>query len=311
VAVKLHITNGDAVVYTWRKGGLIGTQVPWRDVLHDGPVPAGLPLAELSALRAQYLGVHGYGNPIKLAYDFQKRDAALARCTEYDEIDLWFEHDLYDQLQLLQILDYLSSRSLPLGQVQLIQTDDFLSLLAAPELVALQHKRRPVLAETFQGAADVWAAYRAAMPQPLFEIRTGVPPQLRHLPGALERLFEEYPSVQSGLSRTQRQILDAVAQGAHSKEDIFRLAQLREEAAFLGDAAFAKQFEEVCDPVAPLLQAIENGYRVTSLGRRVLAGVEDWLSSHTCDRWVGGVHLAGEHVWRWDEGAAAFQAPPR
>lgn len=309
MASKLHITNGDSVVYAWRKGGLVGTQLPWRDVLHDGPVPAGLALPDLSALRAQYLGVAGYGNAIKLAHDFQKRDATLARCGEYDEILLWFEHDLYDQLQLLQILDYLGGHRLPLGRVQLIQNDDFLGLLAAPELLALQAKRRPVLVETFRAAAEIWAAYRDPSPESLFAIRGKAPVQMRHLRSALERLFQEYPATQSGLSRTQRHILETVAEGAHAKDDIFRLAQLREEAAFLGDAPFYKQFGNLCDPDAPLLQEIENGFRVTSLGRRVLAGEKDWLATHRCDRWIGGVHLAGERIWRWDETAAALVAP--
>jgi len=278
-------------------------------VLHDGPVPAGLTLPELSALRAQYLGVSGYGNAIKIGHDFEKRDATIARCMEFEEIVLWFEHDLYDQLQLLQILDYLAGQPLALGRVQLIQSDDFLGLLAAPELLALQNHRRPVVRQTLQGAAGIWEAYRAATPERLFEIHASGPSQLRHLTAALYRLFQEYPSVQSGISRTQRHILEAVADGAHATEDIFRLAQLREEAAFLGDAPFYKRFKELCDPAAPLLQEIQNGYRLTSLGRRVLAGASDWLSSHACERWIGGVHLTGDCIWRWDESAARFVAP--
>jgi len=306
---KLHVTNGDSVVYTWRKGGLVGTQLPWRDALHDGPVPAGLALPELSALRAQYLGVAGYGNPIKLGHDFQKRDAMIARCMEFDEVVLWFEHDLYDQLQLLQILDYLATQSLPLGTLQLIQADDFLGLLAAPELLALQNSRRPVLEQTLRGASAIWEAYRSETPERLFEIHGSAPAQLKYLSSALRRLFQEYPSVETGLSRTQRHILEAVAEGAHAKEDIFRLAQLREEAAFLGDAPFYKRFDELSDPAAALLQEIQNGFRLTPLGRRILAGSEDWIALHACDRWIGGVHLTRENTWRWDEGAAKFAAP--
>jgi len=228
---------------------------------------------------------------------------------EFDEVVLWFEHDLYDQLQLLQILDYLAAQSLPLGRLQLIQTDDFLGLLAAPELLALQNSRRPVPQQTLRVASEVWDAYRAPTPERLFAIHNSVAAQLRHMTSALRRLFQEYPSVESGISRTQRHILEAVAEGAHSKEDIFRLAQLREEAAFLGDAPFYKRFDELCDPAAPLLQAIENGYRITPLGRRVLADAEDWLALRGCERWIGGVHLTGADVWRWDEGAAMFTAP--
>ncbi len=40
----LNITNGDSAVELMRKAGISGEYLPWRDVLHDGPVPAGLSL---------------------------------------------------------------------------------------------------------------------------------------------------------------------------------------------------------------------------------------------------------------------------
>ena len=40
---------------------------------------------------------------------------------------------------------------------------------------------------------------------------------------------------------------------------------------------------------------------LTSTGRDVLAGREDWVRLHGIDRWLGGVHLHGrEAQWRWD-----------
>jgi len=40
--------------------------------------------------------------------DFRLRDEHLASASRYREIILWFEHDLLDQLQILQILDRLA-----------------------------------------------------------------------------------------------------------------------------------------------------------------------------------------------------------
>src|SRR5688572_24949857 len=107
----LHITNGDVVVERMRDGGLPGEYLPWRDVLHEGPVPLTSSLADLSAIRARYLAACGYGDESALAADFINRDAMLSRHSGDGEIVLWFEHDLYDQLQLLQVLDSLSVRS--------------------------------------------------------------------------------------------------------------------------------------------------------------------------------------------------------
>ena len=38
--------------------------------------------------------------------DFIERDNVLKSYGEYARVILWFEHDLYDQLQILQILNW-------------------------------------------------------------------------------------------------------------------------------------------------------------------------------------------------------------
>ena len=266
-------------------------------------MPADETLAQTSAVRSQYLGVHGYGNPIRLGRAFEKRDEVIARCAEYEEVVLWFEHDLYDQLQLLQILHFLGSQSLPLGKVQLIQTDDFLGNLNPEEFMPLQTKRRPVNAATFKLAAQVWDAFRAPTPQPLYDLHDHVTSEMRHLHGAIRRLFEEYPALRTGLSRTQGQILDTVAEGANRRDDIFRLSQMREEAVFLGDAPFFAILDGMADSDAPLLERTDLGFSLSALGSKVHAEQSDWLETHAIDRWIGGVHLEGDAVWRWDSNA--------
>ncbi|SPE31426.1 ECF subfamily RNA polymerase sigma-24 factor (fragment) [Candidatus Sulfopaludibacter sp. SbA3] len=94
----LHITNGSSV--SLADTGLGGEIVCWADALHEGPVPADLDLAELTRLRIAFLS----SNWPEVAPILQERDAALQRFGEHDEVALWFEHDLYDQLQLIQIL---------------------------------------------------------------------------------------------------------------------------------------------------------------------------------------------------------------
>jgi hypothetical protein len=305
-ANTLHITNGDSVLYSWRKGGLLGTHLAWRDVLHEGPVIAGASLEELSRLRGDYLASRGYGNAIKIHRDFEKRDAILRRASEFDEIVLWFEHDLYDQLQMLQILASLQEMGLGAGSVQLIQSDQYLGMLSGEELMTLYPKRRFITTAIAEGAARAWAAFTSSEPE---QLRLAASQQYVGLPflhDALRRMCEEYPAVDSGLSRTQKHLLQACAQGARRKEDLFRRSQAQEEAAFLGDAACYAVVDDLAAEPAPLLSALEHGYELTVLGRRVLAGDADWLERAPLDRWIGGVHLTSENAWRWDERAQRF-----
>jgi hypothetical protein len=90
----LHVTNGDSVLHTWKKAGLLGTHLAWRDILHEGPVPGGVSLEHLSRIRADYLASRGLGNGIRLHRDFERRDSIIRHAAQFEEIVLWFEHEV-------------------------------------------------------------------------------------------------------------------------------------------------------------------------------------------------------------------------
>jgi hypothetical protein len=75
----LNITNGDAAVPPLRAAGVEGDVLPWRDVLHEGPVPTGLDEAELRAARARFLALDRTLAQEEVLRDFDVRDARLAK----------------------------------------------------------------------------------------------------------------------------------------------------------------------------------------------------------------------------------------
>jgi len=302
----LHVTNGDPVLYLWKKAALLGTHLAWRDALYEGPVLSDRSLEELSTIRAQFLASEGYGNPIKINRDFEKRDALLRRAADFDEVVLWFEHDVYDQLQLLQILAYLSAMDLSAGSVQLIQSENYLGMLSADELLALLPKRRSLTRASANVAQRAWHAFTAETPNDLHAMLDQDVAGFPFLRGALQRLCEEFPALKSGLSRTQQNIVEAIGQGARSPDDVFKRSQAREEAAFLSDAICLRKIAELSADPAPLVAELEGGLELTVLGRRVASGDADWLDAQPLDRWIGGVHLTSANHWRWDEAGRAF-----
>jgi hypothetical protein len=105
----LAITPGDCAVEQLRAAGVAIDVLPWRDLLHEGPVPAGLGPAELARVRADHLGSLVGTDPERVHAELTERDAALARAAaEPVEIALWFDHNLVNRLALLQVLDRLA-----------------------------------------------------------------------------------------------------------------------------------------------------------------------------------------------------------
>ena len=84
----LHITNGDSAGQTIQQTALPGDVLAWRDILHEGPVPAALPLVELSRVRARYIADRGWSTYQAVSADFARRDETLAGYAEYQEVIL-------------------------------------------------------------------------------------------------------------------------------------------------------------------------------------------------------------------------------
>lgn len=316
----LHVTNGDSAAEAIQATGIDGPILPWRDVLHDGPVPAGLSADQFRSVRADFLAGRGWDARDAILRSLEERDAALADSVRHDEVVLWFEHDLYDQLQLLQVLERLSDRRV---RVSLINPAQYLGMATPEQLRALFALRAPVTDAQRGVAAAAWDAFRSRDPRAIEAVLATDLSPLPHLAAALRRHLAEFPSVRDGLSQSERQALEALADGPLSAIRAFRRAHHdREDPIFLGDASFYALLEGLSPPSGPLV-AFEDGSPVraepsgegqplperaivlTERGRAVLAGREDRVRGAGIDRWLGGVHLTGHEAdWRWDADAA-------
>ena len=299
----LHVTNGDHAADGIRAAGVQGEVLPWRDVLHEGPVPAGLPLRELSAVRAAFLAGQGVAPP-EVAEEIAERDRALE--VEHDEVVLWFEHDLYDQLQLIQILDWFAEHR-PGARLSLINPPEYLGPASPERLAGWFPERKPVTREQLDLASRAWAAFRAPDPAEVQRVMEDGAGALPFLAAALRRHLEQFPSVRDGLGRTERQILEAVDGGAVTIRDAFAEHNRREDPVWLGDTSFLGYVEALASGPRPLLVHTpaprwpDGRLALTPTARDVLAGREDRVRANGIDRWLGGVHLRGHEArWRWD-----------
>ncbi len=263
------------------------------------------------------------GNVAELERSFRERDDCLRRFTDYDEVVLWFEWDLYDQLQLIQILDFIRSHSGDLVEngtrLSLVSLAGYLGELRQDAFPALYEARRDVTGDMLELGAAAWEAFTSVDPRNLETLaRTGCP-ELEFLAAAIVRQLEELPSAENGLSRSERQILEAVSQGPLSFSNVFKSTSGREDRRYCGDATLARYIERMSRHRFPLLthptgeiihaprtaddsRAFRNAeVALTPIGREVMRGDRDWISSGGTNRWLGGVHLDGAACpWRWD-----------
>ncbi len=257
----LHVTNGDAAARQIRAAGLGGTALPWRDVLHEGPVPADLEPEQLREVRSRFLAAQGWGQLKDLRRQLARRDAALEHCHEQGEVILWFEHDLYDQLQLLQILDRLASCATVPERVWLITLDDHptverftgLGQLEPRHLAELFPDRRRVEQRHLELAVAAWRAFRSPDPTGIEALLATDLSALPFLAAALRRHLEQFPSPRNGLGRSESLALAGVAAGHQIAKELFAAQTAEEPDPFLGDLVFWSYLKRLAAGDRPLL----------------------------------------------------------
>jgi hypothetical protein len=307
----LNITNGDSAVTAMVVAGISGVFLPWRDVLHEGPVPADLPLEELSELRAQFIAGQGWSDRGAAREHFQRLARELNNYRSYSKVTLWFEHDLYDQLQILQILDWFADQNQNDICLKMVCVDQYLGLVGPDRMKELMRLEEDVSEAQLEIAKLAWAAFRSESPLGWQDLLNEDTSALRFLKGAVARLLEEYPDSVNGLSRTMRQAMKVIAQGERRPGRIFAAYQETEERRFLGDVTFWTMLGQLLNATPALLELTpgerltlpaspDQELSITRIGRNVLEGKRSWLDIAGIDRWIGGVHLTPDNCWCWN-----------
>jgi hypothetical protein len=262
----LHVANGDHALSVLRAAGLPGEVIAWSDVLDQGPLRGEPGTAGFRELRAQWLAANGAGSFDEVGRQLERWDAALQ--APADERVLWFEADLTCQLALLHHL-VLVEASAVVTQDPVPAQKAFAKLLEGRKRFDRDSARR------------VWSALSSSDPSAWATLDLhGLPPQMGP---ALRRLSEELPEVDSGLSRTERAILE--------EEGSFPRVQGREPVPWITDLFFARVVSELH----------EAGMFDEPARTECLAGRLDYRR-RAPDRWVGGVLLQGPTCFRRDGG---------
>jgi Domain of unknown function (DUF1835) len=315
---RLNITNGDSAAGTLSEAGIAGKIIAWRDVLHEGPVDSSLTLNALSKQRARFISQRGWGDFAHVSGDFAERDRVIQHLNYFDEVVFWFEDDLYDQLQLIQLLDFFSRGSPRRKKLSLIQVDGYIPPLTAPKLKELDDARPRVTTGQFGVAQRAWKAFGSDDPSAILRLLSENISALPYLAAALKRHLEEFPSVTNGLSRSEREALTAIEEGHTTPVAAFLEVAKKQESIFLGDIIFYSYLERLSGKKNPLVtwtdgsavvsptaensrEFVKRELSVTPLGRDVLSGKKDWQGIKSQSRWLGGVEIKpGAEGWRWD-----------
>jgi hypothetical protein len=176
--------------------------------------------------------------------------------------------------------------------------DIYLGPLKPEQFLPLFAERQPITDTQIELGSRVWRTFCGDDPTRLMPFVTSPSRELPYLAGALRRFLEDYPSAANGLSRTEQQLLRAVSDRPLTKHEAFRASGGLEEAVYMGDLSFFNIVDALASAAHPLLR-VDGKIHVTDTGRDVLAARADHIRLNGISRWLGGVHLTPQHLWRW------------
>jgi hypothetical protein len=312
----VHVVNGDSVAGTMEEADMPGDIRVYADALDQGPVLATDDDAFRSTRAAFWAEHEGERDAATIAAELAKWDAGVDSAIDQDEIVLWYEHDLFCQLALVRLLSRIGKRPRK-AQLSMVSIDrhpdipDFKGMgqLEAHQLAALWPRRTPIAKDILDEAAAAWIAITSPDPRAILFVAKRIK-ALPFLAPALERHLEELPDTGTGLGRTERQILAAVARG------LVTVKALMEELSSI-DPRYLATDQLVLTTLRTLASIglveadiatmrpgpdAQGAAAITAAGREVLAGKLDRVAALGIDTWRGGVRLAGKGpVWRWDQ----------
>ena len=323
----LHVANGTCTTNVIEAAGIPGTRSIWADPLYEGPVPSGSSDEELIEVRGRFLAGPAEDALVDPVNDLRNWRRTIAAHDSYDELVLWFEHDLFDQLNLIQVLSWIRTRVPAAKSVSLVCIGSFpgrpgfkgFGELSPGELAPLFGTRRAVRDAEYILAERAWQSFRQATPEALDHLRHEDTSALPYLAPALERFLQEYPSTTDGLSRSERRLLRLADQGPIAVAAAFPRMHDDEDAYYITDGSLASLVDTLSRTSPPLIAiapdahvenpALQGIVRLTDAGREVLSGRRDRVACGL-DRWLGGVHLQnGDGMWRWDDGRMRMMKP--
>ena len=303
----LHILNGDATAEAFAESNILGNadsidQMIWREAMSEGPVSADVQsVHELWRIRRAW---HNVTDDAPSDYDqrvvqeFEK----LAVPTDYDEIYLWFEHDLFCQINLVFLLAQLAQRPLGTTKIKQVSVDSFpgepffkgMGQLNGAQLTTLFLQAEELTQHELEVAGAVWNAYASPEPleiQQLLETDFG---RLRFLRNALILHLQRFPFTENNLNLIEHMLTATLMEGAMSEDSLIGRFLQQDRDYGITDLSVGETIRQLN---GKLWEYTDEGVSLTEAGADVIAGRR---VLNPVERWLGGYYQMPDSPYRWD-----------
>lgn len=278
---QLHITNGDSFTLKLKSLDLDGDIITWREMLCEGKTLCNVGSEPFWKARFEFLNKNYRVSKSWFVEKTLKEYRQLCNYKQQDQIVLWFEHDLFCQINLLAVLSWLKTHRRH-AEISLIcngkqdgrQTPYELNEVSNEKLLSLYENRMPLSQDDIEFADYVWQLYCSDNPIRLENVISHNAFQFKYLPEVLKVHLKRFPTVKNGLNELENKVLRIVEDEKPStKKELLGKLMVNQRYYGFGNT----QYSRIIAYLKPLIGSV-NPIKLTKRGGQVLLNKTNYYS---------------------------------
>lgn len=288
----LHITNGDSFTDRLQSLNLKGDVITWREMLCEGKTLTNVGSESFWKARFEFLNKNYKVSKSKFIELTLKEYRTLCNHKQQDQIVLWFEYDLFCQINMLAVLSWLKTHRSH-AQISLVCSGKedssnklyCLNELNDEQLMNLYDNKKTLTRDDIEYADYVWQLYCSDNPIRLENLGDFDNYQFDYLESAIKTHLKRFPTIKNGLNHIENSVLDlAVSQKPASKKDFMQAILSSQGGYGFGDS----QYDRILTTLKPLFTNF-NPVRLSKKGKEILEGKTNYYSViRDNDAYLGG-----------------------
>jgi len=288
----LHITNGDSFTDRLKTLDLKGDIITWREMLCEGKTLATVGSESFWKTRYEFLHKNYKVSKSWFIEKTLKEYRSLCNHKQQDQIVLWFEYDLFCQVNMLAVISWLLANR-KYAQISLVcsgkedESDKLYSLneLSEEKLRSLYENRTVLSQDDIEYADYVWQLYCSNNPIRLENLTDFENYNFNYLGDAVKSHLQRFPSIVNGLNHMENNILKlAVNEKPKNKMGLLKTVLENQGNLGFGDT----QYDRAISRLKPLFSTF-NPVRLSKKGKEILEGKTSYYSCiQDNDAYLGG-----------------------
>ncbi|MEJ2585921.1 MAG: DUF1835 domain-containing protein [Robiginitalea sp.] len=289
---QLHITNGDNFTQRLRKLKFKGEIITWREMLCEGKTVTNVGSEAFWKTRFDFLHKNYNVSKSWFVEKTLKEYRSLCNHKQEEEIILWFEYDLFCQINMLAVISWLKTHRRHV-QISLACSGNEdatnrlygLSELSDAQVKKLFKNRVELSQDDIEFADYVWQLYCSDNPIRLEHLTDFDQYQFQYLGEALKTHLKRFPTIKNGLNEIENRVLHVAAEEKPKSRKLLLASLLSDQGWYgFGDS----QYERILKNLRPLFHTF-NPVRLSRKGREILENKDNFYAEiRDNDAYLGG-----------------------